>query len=119
MGMKKSADSRIISRHPERDTLPAAYLVDAMITRGGAAVGYKVHNRNRIKLHGQHLHGDFTELFGLFVHFPLLEFIGSVYLEGGKSLQVSRKVSPKAVYCPQYFDSNFLPTAEPRRLPPE
>ena len=38
-----------------------------------AAVGDKVHDGDGVELHGENLHGDFAELFGLRVHLVILE----------------------------------------------
>ena len=68
-------DEEICCQHDDEQCARKRHIVRAELhcrenhAQRRAAIGDQIHDGDGVELHGQHLHGDLAELFGLFVHF--------------------------------------------------
>ena len=80
-----------------------------------AAIGDDVHDADGVELHGQYLHGDFAELFGLLVHLPLLEAVGLIDFERRQALQVLKKrIAQRGILPPVLGEQLLCPRLHSR-----
>ena len=83
--------------------------------QGRAAVGDEIHDGDGVELHSQHLHGDAAEMLGLFVHFPVLEFICLINFCSGQALQVFQEgIAQGGVLAPVFGQQLFGPPLDGR-----
>ena len=75
---------------------------------GRAAVGDKIHHTDRIQLHGQYLHGNLAEAFGLLVHLTGFHPVCLIDFQSCQSLQIFQKtVAELRVDSPVFIQQFF------------
>ena len=93
---------------------PQAHLLGPVLghrqnhAQGRSAVGDQIHDGHGIQLHGQHLHGDLSELFRLPVHLLIFVVVRLVDFQSGQSLEILQEGVAQGSILPPVFGQKFL-----------